>query len=176
MLTHPTLNQLVQGSSPCAPTTAFSDPSAACWNSTPLTGQDTIHLRIIKRQRDEPRGIAHFRADQDLMLALRLGLAQCFAHIVGIGNGLAADFEDDVTVLETQLGGRTVRLDRGDNDASLASAGDFPRWCYLQPQMRNATPWLCAITVSLDLPLVRHFRQCRRDGSRLATTNNVEFD
>src|SRR5262252_9552321 len=52
-------------------------------------------LRITKGQGDKPRGIAHLHAHQDLMLALRLGLAQCVADIAGIPNGLAADFEND---------------------------------------------------------------------------------
>ena len=97
------------------------------------------------------------------------GLGACpetwlrLTHIAGIGNGLAADFEDHVAVLEAMLGRRTVRLDGGDRDALVAGAGDFPRRRYLQPQMRNATGWLCATAVSLGLLFVRHFRQGRRD-------------
>src|SRR6516164_8111838 len=84
-------------------------------------------LRMTKRQCDKPRGVAHLRADQDLVLALRLGFAQRLAYVAGIGNGLAADFEDDVAALETVLGRRTVRLHRGDHDALVTSAGHVPR-------------------------------------------------
>ena len=77
---------------------------------------------MTERQCDKPRCVAHLRADQDLVLALRLGFAQCIAYIAGVGNGLAADFEDDVAALETVFGRGTVRLDRRDYNALVASA------------------------------------------------------
>src|SRR6516164_1316228 len=84
-------------------------------------------LRMTKRQCDKPRGVAHLRADQDLVLALRLGFAQRLAYIAGIGNRLATDFEDDVAALKTLFGGRAIWVDRGDYNALVTSAGHVPR-------------------------------------------------
>jgi hypothetical protein len=74
----------------------------ACPRSSPqyltgLAGRLRIYLlRITKRQGDKPRGIAHLRAHQDLVSALRLGLAQCLADTARICNGLTANLEDNV--------------------------------------------------------------------------------
>src|SRR5260370_6946803 len=105
----------------------------ACPRSSPqyltgLAGRLRIYLlRITERQGDKPRGIAHLRAHQYLMLALRLGLTQCLADIAGICNGLTANLEDYIPDLKALLGGRTICFDPGDAATLLSPPSHFTR-------------------------------------------------
>jgi hypothetical protein len=99
-------------------------------------------LRITKRQCDKPRGIAHLHPHQDLVPALRFGLAQCLADIAGICNGLTANLEDNVPDVKALLGSRAIWFDRGDDNTLPACARYFTRRRYLQSEVLHATGWL----------------------------------
>src|SRR5260370_2750402 len=154
----------------------------ACPRSSPqyltgLAGRLRIYLlRITERQGDKPRGIAHLRAHQYLMLALRLGLTQCLADIAGICTGLTANLEDYIPDLKALLGGRTIWFDRGDDDTLLARARHFTRWRYLQSEVRHATGWLGVVIFGACPLFIWHLRQCHHDTPGLALPNDIELD
>src|SRR5690349_16111142 len=109
------------------------------------------------------------------MLALRLGLAQCLAHVAGIPNGPAADFENDVPGLKAFVGWATW-LHRGDDDTLFARARDFARWRDLQSKVRRATGWSGVLFFGACPLFVRHLRQGHGDAPGLTVSNNIEFD
>ena len=62
------------------------------------------------------------------MLALRLGLAQCLAHITGIGNGLATNLEDYVAGLKASI-------------LKVRTAGFSGRWRLASRLIRTGGKW-----------------------------------
>ena len=136
----------------------------ACPRSSPqyltgLAGRLRIYLlRITKRQGDKPRGIARLHPHQDLVPALRFGLAQRLADIAGICNGLTANLEDNVPDLKALIGGRAIWFDRGDHDTLIARARYFTGWRYLQSEVRHATGWLDIVIFGAGPLFVGHLR------------------
>src|SRR5271169_6817726 len=104
---------------------------------------------LAERQSDEPRRVADLHAHENIVLALRLRLAERLTHIAGIGDSLAANIEDDVALLQAMLGGRAVRIDRGDHDTPSAGTGLFRGEHHRQAEMRHAAGWLRLFGVGL---------------------------
>src|SRR5262245_61568661 len=76
------------------------------------------------RKRDEPRALTGLDPHQNRDLAGGPRLGEQLAHLVGTGDDLAADGENDVADLEAALGGRPLRIDTRHRDTDRAGASD----------------------------------------------------
>src|SRR5262249_40817612 len=101
------------------------------------------------------------------------------ADIVRAGNGLAADFENDVAFLEATLSRRTARIDFGDDDAFLAGAGDAVGGRNRHAELRyvGSAGGLAAVLVEVGLGLnrVRQLAERQVDDLVLALVHHVEL-
>src|SRR5579863_447991 len=110
------------------------------------------------------------------MLALRLCFGQRVAYVADIGNGLAADVQNDIAGLQALLGRRSGRIDARDHDALVARARHVIRGRERQAEMWYAARGCRFAVLGVGLLLVRHLGE--RHGQRLAFTlaQDVELD
>ena len=96
-----------------------------------------------------------------------LAASQRASHVADIGDGLAADIENDVAGLEAVLRRGPLRIDGGDHDALSAGALDVARRAQGggRDAARRAFDWRLAFGIGLTV--VRHFAKRQRHASWL---------
>src|SRR2546429_6260362 len=83
-----------------------------------------LYLTLGQRHCHKARRTAALHAHQHAVLVVASRSRDGVADVVGAGNGLAADFEDDVAFLEAAFSRSALRIDFGHHDAFLAGTGD----------------------------------------------------
>ncbi|MHC2664623.1 hypothetical protein ACVINX_005408 [Bradyrhizobium diazoefficiens] len=106
-----------------------------------------MELDLRERHRDEPGRVRASDLQQHAVLAGRFRLRQLGADVADIGDGLAADIEDDVAGLDAALRRRPLRIDLGDDDALLAAPCTSPAGAKLSPRRGVPLPG-CALPSS----------------------------
>src|SRR6185437_17162515 len=79
---------------------------------------------LCQGHRDKAQYPASLDPHQDAVLVVGPRGVDGFAHVSGIGDILAGDFQNHVTFLEATFGRRTLGIDLGDDDTFLAGTGD----------------------------------------------------
>src|SRR5690242_15131074 len=96
-------------------------------------------FRSAERHGDEPRSrLRGLDPHQHVVAARLVGGGERIADVGRPGDLLASDIEDDVTGLETTLGGRTALLDADHRDALAARALDLAGRGELEAEARHA--------------------------------------
>src|SRR5207302_2979541 len=92
-----------------------------------------------------------------------------------IGDGLAADIENDVSGLDAALRGRPLRIDFSDDDALLAGALDVAGRSQAEPETRRADIRLRLALVGFSRPLVRQLAERQRHRLAVALMDDIEL-
>src|SRR5581483_2965621 len=133
------------------------------------------HASSGERHRDEPGRLGALHLQQHAALAGRLGLRQLGADLADIGDGLAADIEDDVAGLDAALRCRSLRIDFGDHNALLSGSLDFAGRRQAEAETRRTGGLLHLAAVSVSLPLVRQLAEGERHRLAVALVDDVEL-
>src|SRR5215216_811334 len=120
--------------------------------------------RTAKRQCDELRCLARFHAHQHGPLAAGAGVVERGTHLGRTRNRLAGDFEDHVAGLEAALGGGSVRIDRGDDDALAAASRNRAGGRQRQTEMALGTAGRIAAAAQAGLLITRVVAERHRYG------------
>src|ERR1051325_575053 len=95
--------------------------------------------------REEPRVVARLDAQQDRSLAAAARIRESLAHLLGRGDALARDVEDDIPVAEALRGSRAVGIDLRHDDTVGPGPRNLARRSKREAELRHVRAAFVAI-------------------------------